>query len=63
MKLYVSFSLLRDFLHFLKSWVFFENTRKTCLEKQEMGLKISNIFRQGQTELQVTYFHENKLQN
>ena len=36
---------------------------KTCLQKIEMNLRISNIFRQSQTELQVTYFHENKLPN
>ena len=45
-------------------WGFlFENTHKTCLQKIEMSLRISNIFRQSQTELQVIYFHENKLPN
>ena len=59
--LYVSFSLPLEFLDF---WgVFFENTHKTCLEKIEMSLRISNIFRQRPTELQVIYFHENKLLN
>ena len=43
--------------------VFFGNTHKTCLQKIEMSLRISNIFRQSQTELQVIYFHENKLPN
>ena len=57
--LYVSFSLPRDFLHFLKIF-FIENTHKTCLQKMEMSLRISDIFRQSQTELQVIYFHENK---
>ena len=60
--LYVSFSLPRDFLHFLKIFLI-ENTHKTCLQKVEMSLRISNIFQQSQTELQITYFHENKLPN
>ena len=60
--LYVSFGLPRDVLHFLKNFLI-ENTQKTCLQKMEMSLRISNIYRQSQTELQVTYFHENKLPN
>ena len=43
--------------------VFFGNTHKTCLQKIEMSLRISNIFRQSQTELQVICFHENILPN
>ena len=60
--LYVSFSLSCDFLFFLKIFPI-ENTHKTCLQKTGMSLRISNIFRQNQTELQVIYFHENKLPN
>ena len=60
--LYVSFSLARDFLHFLKIFLI-ENTHKTCAPKVEMSLRISNIFQQSQTELQLIYFHENKLPN
>ena len=60
--LYVSFSLLRGFLHFLRISQF-ENTHKTCLQKIEMSLRILNIFRQSQTELLVIHFHENKLSN
>ena len=59
---YVSFSLPRDFLLFPKIFVI-ENTHKTCLQKIEMSLRISNIFQQSQTELRVIYFHENKLPN
>ena len=60
--LYVSFNLPLDFLNFLKIFLI-ENTHKTCLWKIEMSLRISNILRKSQTELQVTYFHENKLLN
>ena len=42
--LYVSFSLPRDFLH-----------RKIFLQKLEICPRISNIFRQSQTELQVMH--------
>ena len=55
----VSFSLQHDFLDFWR--VFFGNTHKNCLQKIEMSLRISNIFQQSQIELQVIYFHENKL--
>ena len=58
--MYVSFSLPRDFLLFLKIFLI-ENTHKTCLQKMETSLRISNIFRQSQTELQIIYFHEKKL--
>ena len=60
--LHVSFSLPREFLHFLKFFLF-ENSHKTCLKKMEMSLRISNMFQQSQTKLQVIYFHENKLPN
>ena len=50
------------FYFFLKIF-FTENARKTCLQKIEISLRILNIFRQSQTELQVIYFHENKLPN
>ena len=43
--------------------VFFGNTHKTCLQNIEISLRILNIFRQSQTELQVIYFHKNKLPN
>ena len=59
--LYVSFSLLRDSLLFWKFSLL--KIHKTCLQKIEMSLRISNIFRQNQTELHVIYFHENKLPN
>ena len=49
------------FYIFLKS--FFENTHKIFLQKTETSLRISNRFRQSQTELQVIYFHENKLRD
>ena len=52
---HATFSTLKIFL--------MENTHKTCFQKIEMSLRISNIFRQSQTEHQVTYFHENKLPN
>ena len=42
---------------------FFEITRKTCLQNIEMSLRIWNIIRQSQTELQVIYFYENNLPN
>ena len=42
--LYVSFSLPRHCLLFLKISLI-ENRHKTCLQKLEMSLKISNIFR------------------
>ena len=54
--------LLRDFLIFRKIFLI-ENTHKICLQKVDMSLRISNIFRQSQTKLQVIYFHENKLPN
>ena len=59
--LYVSFSLPRDFLYFLKSflWKYTQNMSS----KDGNKLRISNIFRQRQTELQVIYFQENKLPN
>ena len=60
--LYLSFSLLRDFLLFSEI-VFFRNTHKIFLYKTEKSLRISNIFLQSQTELQVIYSHENKLPN
>ena len=50
--LLVSFSLPRDFLHFLKSFLWNTHTNT------EMSLRISNIFLQSQTKLQVIYFHE-----
>ena len=59
--LYVSSSLLRDFLLFSEE--FFQNTHKIFLQKTEKSLRISNIFLQSQTELQVIYSHENKLPN
>ena len=52
--LYVSFSLPRDFLNFLKISLF-ENTYKICLQTKEMSLRISNVLRQSQTELQVIF--------
>ena len=60
--LYVNSSLPRDFLLFLKIFLI-EDTHETCLQKIEMSLRISNVFRQSQTELQVIYFHENELLN
>ena len=48
--LHVSFSLPCDFLLFLKIFLI-ENTYKTCLQKTKVNLRISNIFRQSQTEL------------
>ena len=49
--LYASFSLPR------------ENTDKIFLQKTEVNLMTSNIFRRNQTELQVMCFHQNKLPN
>ena len=60
--LYVTSSPPRNFLHFLKIFLI-ENTHKTCLEKTETSLRISDIFRQSQTGLQVIYFQENRLPN
>ena len=59
--LYVNFSLSRDFSHFLTSFLW-KYTQK-FLQNIEISLRILNIFRQGQTELQVIYFRENKLSN
>ena len=47
--LYVSFSLPRDFLHFLEGFLF-ENTHKIFLQNIEMSLRSSNLFRRNQTE-------------
>ena len=46
--LYVSFSLPRDFLPFLKIFLI-ENIQKTCLQKIVMSLRIANMSRQSQT--------------
>ena len=43
--------------------VFLENTHKTCLQKTEMSVRILNVFRQSQNDLQGMYVHENKLPN
>ena len=51
---YVSFSLPRAILLF---------PEEIFLQKTETSLRISNIFEQSQIELQVIYFHENKLPN
>ena len=52
--LYVIFSPPRNFLHFPEE--FSVKIHKIILQNTEMSLKISNIFRQNQTELQLTYF-------
>ena len=43
--LYASFSLSRNFLHFLEG-ILYENTHKVFLQKRGMSLRTSNIFRQ-----------------
>ena len=53
--LYVSFSLLRDFLQSSEG-ILFENTHKMSLQKTEMNLRRSNIFQQNETEWQVIFF-------
>ena len=53
--LYVSFSLPRDVLHSAEGFLL-ENTHKISLQKAEMSLRTSNIFRPNQAEWQVIHF-------
>ena len=53
--MYVSFSLPPEFIYFPEGFLF-ENTHKISLQKTEVSVRTSNIFRQNQTEWQVILF-------
>ena len=57
--LYVNFNLARDFLRFSEE--FSLKISQNVSSNTEMSLRISIIFQQSHTKLQIIYFHENEL--